>query len=164
MVSDCPHLRSPMTFTTIYAPYCTPDGMADRSFFLSSMAFMMVCAPYCTADGSGLHLPPLVNGFPDRLHAVLLCGWPCIAHSSSRQQLSRWFARRIAQRMAADCLYLRSSMAFSTVCVPYCSADGNALLILPLVNGFPDSSRTVLRCGWQWIAPTSRRQRLSYLW
>jgi len=33
------------------------------------------------------------------------------------------------------------------VCEPYCSADGSGLLILLLVNGFHDSSRTVLLSG-----------------
>jgi len=84
-----------------------------------------------------------------------------IAHSFSRQRLSRGFARRIAQRMAAECSYLRSSTAFPTVCAPYCSADGSALLILPLVNGFPDGSRAVLRSRWRQIAHTSARQWLT---
>jgi len=61
----------------------------------------MVRAPYRAADGSALLIPPLVNGFPDGLRAVLLSGRQRIAHSSARQRLSRWFARRITQRMAA---------------------------------------------------------------
>jgi len=63
--------------------------------------------------------------------------------------------------MAVDCPFFRSSMAFPTVCAPYCSADGSALLVLPLVNGFHDGSRAVLLSGWQWIAHSSARQRLS---
>jgi len=161
MVSDCAHLHSPTTFKTIYAPYCTPDGAADRSFFLSSMAFMRVCAPYCSVDGSGLLIPPVINGFPDGLRAVLLSGWQRIAHSSARQRLSGWFACCIAQPMAADCSYLRSSTAYPTVYAPYCSADSSALLILPLINSFPVGSRAVLRSGWQRIAHTSARQWLS---
>jgi len=161
LVSDCAHLRSPTTFTTIYAPYCTPDGVPDRSFFLSSTAFTRVCAPYCSADGSGLLIPPVINGFPDGLRAVLLSGWQHIAHSSAHQRLSGWFARRIARPMAADCSYLRSSTAYPTVYMPYYSADGSALLILPLINSFPDGSHAVLRSGWQRIAHTSARQCLS---
>jgi len=38
------------------------------------------------------------------------------------------------------------------VCALYCSADGSALLILPLLNGFPDGLRAVLLSGWQRIA------------
>jgi len=51
-------------------------------------------------------------------------------------------------------------MAFTTVCAPYCSADGSALLIIPLVNGFYDGFRTVLPRGWQRIAHSSTRQWL----
>ena len=68
----------------------------------------------------------LVNGFHDGLRAIFLSGWRRIAHSFSRQRLSRRFARRIAQRMAADCSYFRSSTAFTTVRAPYCSADRSA--------------------------------------
>jgi len=129
---------------------------------------------------------PLANSFHDSLRAVFLSAWyqiaPTsarqrlsrrftrriphrmarrIAHSFSRQRLSRGFVRRIAQRMAADCSYLRSSTAFPTVCAPYCSADSSALLILPLINGFPDGSRAVLRSRWRRIAHTSARQWLT---
>ena len=145
----------------ICAPYCTPDGAADRSFFLSLTAFTTLCAPHCSADGSGLLIPPLVNVFPNGLRAVLLRGWQRIAHTSARQWLSHQFARRIAQRMAAHCSFFRSSTAFPTVCAPYCSADGSALLILPLVNGFHDGSRAVLLSGLQRITHTSARRRLS---
>jgi len=233
MVSDCPHLHSPAAFMTICTPYCTPDGAADRSFFLSSTAFLTVCAPYCSADGSGLLIPPLINGFHDGFRAVLLSGWQRIGHSSARQKLSRrfarriaqrvvsdcsifrsptaftticapqiahriarssarrrqlspagsrtvflsgWqrithssacqrlsrlFARRIAQRMAADCSFFLSSTAFTTICAPYCSADGSGLLIPPLINGFHDGLRAVLLYGWQRIAQSSARQQLS---
>jgi len=58
------------------------------SFFHSSTAFPMVRAPYRAADGSGLLIPPLVKGFPDGLHAVLLSGQQCIAHSSAPERLS----------------------------------------------------------------------------
>jgi len=121
----------------------------------------MVCAPYCSADGSALLILPLVNGFPNGSRAVLLRGRQHIAHSSARRWLSRWFARCIVQRMAAYCSYLRSSMAFTSVCVPCCLADGSGLLILPPVNGFQDGLRTVWLSGWHRIAYTSARQWLS---
>jgi len=134
---------------------------ADCSFFLSSTAFTTVCAPYCSVDGSGLLIPPLANGFHDGFRAVLLSRWQRIAHSSARQQLSRRFARRNSQRMAADCSFFLSSTAFTTVCAPYCSADVSGLLIPPLANGFHDGFRAVLLSGWQRIAHSSARQQLS---
>jgi len=137
------------------------DCSPDRSFFRSSTAFTTVYAPYCSADGSALLILPLVNGFHNGLRAVLLSGWQWIAHSSARQRLSQRFARCIAQRMAAHCSFFRSSTAFTTVFAPYCSADGSGLLILPLVNGFHNGSRAVLLSGWQRIAHSSARQRLS---
>jgi len=121
----------------------------------------MVRAPYRAADGSALPIPPLVSGFPDGLRAVLLSRRQRIAHSSARQRLSRRFARRIAQRLEAHCSFLHSLTDFPTVRVPYCSADGSRLLILPLVNGFKDELRAALRRGWQRIAHTSARQQLS---
>jgi len=63
--------------------------------------------------------------------------------------------------MAADCSFFFSSMAFMTVCAPYCSADGSALLILPLVNGLHDGFRTVMLRGWQRIAHSCNRRRFS---
>jgi len=159
---------------------------ADWSIFRSPTAFTTVCAPYCSADGIGLPPPPLangfhddlravlhpgwrggslilslVNGFPDGLRAVLLSGWERIAHSSARQRLSRRFSRRIAQWMAADCSFFRSSTAFPTVCAPYCTANGSGFLLLPVVNRFHDGSHAVLLSGWQRIADTSARQPLS---
>jgi len=133
---------------------------ADCSFFRSLTAFPTVCAPYCSADGSGLLILPLVNGFHDGVRAVLLSGWRPIAHSFSRQRLSRRFARCIAPRMAAHRSFFRLSPAFPTVCAPYCSADGSAFLLLLVVNGFHHSLRTVLLSGWQWIAHSSARQWL----
>jgi len=47
------------------------------------------------------------------------------------------------------------------VCALYFSSDGSALLILPLVNGFPAGLYVVLLCGWQQIADTSPHQHLS---
>jgi len=63
--------------------------------------------------------------------------------------------------MAAHCSYFSSSKAFTTDCAPYCSADGSALLILPLVKAFHDALRAVLLSGWQRIAHSSTRQRFS---
>jgi len=134
---------------------------ADCSFFLSSTALTTVCAPYCSADGSALPILPLVNGFSDGFRAVLLSGWQRIAHSFSRQRLSRRFSRRIAQQMAAYCSFFHSSTAFATVCAPYCPADGIGLLILALVNGFHDGLRAVFLSGWRRIAHSFSRQRLS---
>jgi len=130
------------------------------SFFRSSTAFTTVRAP-CSADGSGLLILPLVNGFHHGSRAILLSGWQWIAHSSTRQRLSPRFARYFAQRMTTRCSYFRSSTAFTTVCAPFCSADRNGLLILPLVNGFHHCSRVLLLSGWQWIAHSYARQRLS---
>jgi len=134
---------------------------ADCSFFLLSMAVTTVYAPYCSLDGSGLLILPLVKGFHDGWRTVLLRGWQRIADNSTCQRRSRRFVRRISPRMAADCTFFLSSTAFTTVCAPYGSADGSALLILPLVNGFYNGLRTVLLRGWQRIAHTSTRQRLS---
>jgi len=126
--------------------YRIPQRMAaDCSFFRSSTAFTTVFAPYFSADGGGLLILSLVNGFHDGLRAVLLSGLQRIAHTSARQRLSQRFARRIAQRMAADCSYFRTSKAFTTDCAPYCSGSG--LLILPLVNGFHDGLRAILLVG-----------------
>ena len=147
MAAYCALFLSSTAFPTVRARYCLADG--SRLFVLSLVnGFHDGCASYCSADGSGLLIPPLVNCFHDGSRAVLLSGWQRIA-------------RRIVPRMAADCSYLCSSTAFPTVCAPYGSADGSALLILALVNGFPDGSRAVLRSGWQRIAHTSARQRLS---
>ena len=132
---------------------------ADCTFFRSSMAFT-VCAPFYSEDGSGLLILPLVNGFHDGLRTILLCGWQRIPYSSARQRLSRWFARRTAQRRASDCTFLRSSRVFTMDCAPYCSADGSGLHILPLVNGF-HGLRAVLLGGWQRIAHSSARQQVS---
>ena len=158
---------------------------AHCSLFRSSTAFTTVFVPYCPADGSVLLILPLVNGFHDGLrtvlpsgwrggslilslvngfhnglHAVLLSGWQQIAHTSAPQRLSRRFARRIAQRMAADCSFFLPSTAFTTVCVPYFSADGGGLLILSLVNGLHDGFRAVFLCGWRRITHSFSRQRL----
>jgi len=59
-----------------------------------------------------------------------------IALSSTCQQLSRWMAHGIAQRMGAD---------------------GSGLLILAFVNGFRDGFRTVFLSGWRRIAHSFSR-------
>jgi len=161
MAAYCSFFHSSTAFTTVCVPYCTADVAADRSFFLSSTAFTTVYTPYCSADGSGLLIPPLLNGFPDGWRVVLPRGWQRITHSSTRQRHSRRFARRVAQGMASDCLFLHSSSALTTVCAPYFSAYGGALLMLSLVNGFHDGLRAVLLSGLQRIAHTSARQRLT---
>jgi len=137
---------------------CIAQRMAAPCLFLHSLtAFPTVRAPYCSADGSGLLTLTLVNGFHDGLRAVLFPGWQRIAHTSARQWLSRRFAHRMAQRMAAHCSFFRSSTAFATVRAPYYTADGSGLLIPELVNGFPVGLRAVLLGGWQRIAHSSAR-------
>ena len=133
---------------------------ADSSFFRSSTVFTTVRAPYGSTEGIELHILALVNGFHNGLRTLLLSGWQRIAHSSARQWLSR-FTRHFTRRMAADCSFFRSSMAFTTVRALYCSVEAIVILILPLVNGFPDGLRAVLLFGWQCIARSSARQRLS---
>jgi len=48
-----------------------------------------------------------------------------------------------------------------TDCVLYCSANGSALLILSLLDGFPDNLRAILLSGWQRIVLFSACQRRS---
>jgi len=131
--------RFARSFAQRMAAYC--------SFFRSVTAFATVCASCCSADGSALHILPLVSGFPDDLRTVLLSEWRPIAHSFSRQWLSRRFTRCIAPRMAAHCSFFHSSLAFPTICAPYCSADGSAFLLLPIVNSFHHGLRAVLLSG-----------------
>jgi len=131
---------------------------ADCSFFRSSTSFT-VYAPFCSADDCALLILPLVKGFHHGLCAVLLSRCQRIAHSSARQRHSR-FACCFAQRMVADCSFFHSSMAFLTVCAPISSVDGNALLVLTLVNGF-HGLRAVLLNGWQRIARTCAHQQLA---
>jgi len=130
------------------------------SFFRSPTAFTTVCAPYCSADGIGLLNLPLANCFHDDLRAADCSPYRSFFRSSTSIIPGR-FAYRIPQRMAADYSFFRSSTAFTTVCAPYCSADGGGLLILSLVNGFHDDLLAVLLSGWQRIAHTSAHQRLS---
>jgi len=163
---DCSLYRSFFRSSTSIIPgqfvYPIPQRMAaEYSFLHSSTAFTTVFVPYFSADVSGLLLFSLVHGFHDGLRAVLLRGWLRIAPTSTRQRLSRRFGRRIAQRMAADFSYFHSSKAFTTDCVPYCSANGSGLLILPLVNSFHNGLRAVIPNGWQRIAHSFSRYRLS---
>jgi len=113
----------------------------------------MVWALIYSADGSRLLIHLLVNGFYG-LRAILLCGWQRIAHTFACQQLSQWFASRFPLRMAANHLLFRSSMSF-TVYASFWAADGSALLIPLLVQGFDNSLGAVLLSGWQWIANSS---------
>jgi len=96
---------------------------ADCALFHASTPFTTVCAPYCPVVGSGLLILALVNGFQDGLRAVFLTGWRRIAHSFSRQRLSRRFSHHIAKRMTAHCSFFRASMAFTMACAPYCLSD-----------------------------------------
>jgi len=136
---NCSFLRSSTGFTTVCMPYCLTDGSLDRFFFCSSTAFPTVCMLYCSAYGTTARL---------WVHSYLL--------------LVDDFAN---VPRAVDCSpdrsFFRSSTAFTTVYMPYCSADGSGLLILPLVNGFHNGSHTVFLSGWQRIAHSSARQRLS---
>jgi len=111
---------------------------ANCSFFLSSMAFTTVFAPYSSPEGSGLLILPHVDGFHDGLCALFPSGWQRIAHSCTHQRLSQRFARLISQQLVANCLFFLSSTALTKVFAPYCSVDGCGLLILPCVDGFHD--------------------------
>jgi len=53
--------------------------------------------------------------------------------------------------------------SFHDTCALYCSADGTVLLILPLVNGFPNVSRAVFLSGWQRIAWSAACRRFRSL-
>jgi len=111
---------------------------ADCSFFLSSTAFTTVCAPYCSADGSGLLILPLVNGFHNSSRTVLLSG-------SLSGSLN---------------FPLVNGFHDSSRPVLLCGSLGGSLN-LPLVDGLHDGLPAVLLSGWQRIAHTSARQRLS---
>jgi len=120
---------------------------------------------YGSTEGKSAHLwvhsylPP-VDDFANVLRAVDCTPYRSFFHSSMSIIRGR-FAYRIPQQMAADCSFLHSSMAFTTVFVPYFSADCGGLFILPLVNGFQDSLGAVLLRGWQRNSHTSAHQRLS---
>jgi len=91
------------------------------------MAFTTVYVPYFSVNSCGLLILPLVNDFHDGVYAVLLI--------------------RMAQQITADCSYLRSSMAFMTVCAPYCPMDISRFLLLPVVNSFHYDLRAGLLSG-----------------
>jgi len=118
--------RSLTAFTTVCAPYCAANVSAYRPIFRWSIAFTTDGTRYCSADGSG---------------------WQRIAHSCTRQRLSRQFSCCVSQRMATDSSYFRLSMALKTDCAPYCATDGSGLLIPPLANGFRDGFRAILLNG-----------------
>ena len=105
-------------------------------FFRSSTGITSVCTPYFSQDGSPLLILPLVKGFSDNslpycldgseflvlqlpnsfhngLYVLLSSGWQRIAHSFSRQYLSRQFACCLAQWMLAHCWFFRSWMVSS---------------------------------------------------
>jgi len=102
----------------------------------------------------------LANCFHDDLRAADCSPYRSFFRSSTSIIPDR-FAYHIPHRMAADYCFFRLSMAFTTVCAPYCSADGSGLLIPPLINGFHNSLRAVLICRWQRIAQSSTCQQLS---
>jgi len=79
--------RSSTAFVTVWEPYCSANVSADRPIFRLSMAFTTDGTRYCSADGSG---------------------WQRIAHSCTRQWLSRRFSHLISQRMVADCSFFLS--------------------------------------------------------
>ena len=121
------------------------DRSLDRLFICSSMAFPTVWVPYGSTQGKSAHLwvhshLPLVDDFANVLLTV----------DCSRRLLAVSLILPLV-----DVNYRRP------VRVPYSSADGSVLLILALVNGFHDGLRAVLLSGWQRIAHTSARQRLS---
>jgi len=135
--------------------------MARRITRSSSRSpFTTVCSLYYSADGGELLILPLVNGFHDGLHPVLLSGWQKIVHNSPRQRLSPRL-RAILLPDGTVLLVLPLVVRFHEGCVVYCSADGTVLLILPLVNGVPDVSRAVLHSGWKRIARSAVCRRLS---
>jgi len=161
MAADCSIFHSPTAFTTVCALYSSAPGIGLRAPPLANDFHDDLRAVLHTGWRGGSLILSLVNGFHEGLCAVLLSGWQRIAHTSGHQRLSRWFARRIAQRMAAHCSFFRSSTAFRMVRAPYCAADGGGLLIPPLVNGLPDGLRAVLLSGRQRIAHSSAHQQLS---
>jgi len=148
---------------TVCMPYCVVDCLLDRLFFHSSTDFPTVLVPYGLMEGKSAHLRvdsylPFVDDFANVLRAVdcspyhsffrswtsiipgrfayrILSGWQRITDSCTCQRLLRWFSCRISQRMAADCSVFLSSTAFTTVCTPYCSADGCGLLVHQQKNG-----------------------------
>jgi len=162
LLNGCQRITHTSTFQRLsrrFAPRIALRMVLDRSYCCSSTAFLTVYGPFCSTDGIVLLVLPLVKGFHG-LRAGLLNGCQRIAHSSAFQRVSQRFASRITLRMALDRSYFRWSMAFTTVCAQYFSADGSRLVILSLVRGF-HGLHAVLLIGWQRIAHTSACQRLS---
>lgn len=124
----------------VCSSYFSMDGF---SFFHSSTTFLRLCTLYCSAGGIGMLVLPLFNSFTDYLYSA-----------STHQRLSWRFVHRFGQWKVSLCSFFYSPMAFM-VFVPYCSADGSALLVLPLVISFDDGLRTILLSGRLWIAHSS---------
>jgi len=132
-------LRLSTAFPMVCAPYCLTDGSLERYFFCSSMAYPTVNVLYCSMAGTTARSwshpsPPPVDDFASIPRTV-----DCLRY----------------------CSFFLWSMAFTTVCVLYCLADGSGLLILALVNGFHDGFCAVFLSGWQRIAHSFSYQRLS---
>jgi len=164
MAADCSFFRSSSAFTTVYGPFCLSDRSLDRICF-SYAALPTVCMPYGSTEGKLAQLWVhsyllFVDDFPNVLHAIDCSPYRSLFRSSTSIIPGR-FAYCIPQRMAADYLFLHSSTVSTTVLAPYFSVDGGGLLILSLVNGCHNGLRAVLLTGWQRIAHTSARERLS---
>jgi len=125
MAGNYSHFCYFTVFRTVSLPNYEVDGTADYLFFYSTTAFTTVCTLYCSVDGGGLLVLPLVNGFHDSTHAVLISGWQQFAHTSAHQHISAWFVCHITLQMVADGSFFRSSMAFITVYLLCFSADGS---------------------------------------
>ena len=173
MAADCSFFLSSPDFTTVCMPYCLADRSLDHLFSRSYTALPTVCMPYGSTEGKSAHLwvhsyLPLVDYFANILRAVD-CSPYRSCFRSSTSVIPGQFAYCIPQWMAAGCSFLHSSMAFTMVSspycsadgyadrsfvrssmapttdsTPYCSADGSGLLILSLVNGFHDGLHAVL--------------------
>jgi len=124
-------------------PYCLTDGSLERLFFCSSTAYPTVRLPYCwmagtTAGSWGHPSPPPVDDFANVPGTV-----DCSLYRS----------------------FFRSPTAFTTVCAPYCLANVSAdHHIFRLSTAFTtDGTRycSADGSGWQRIAHSSARQRLS---
>jgi len=185
MAADCSFFLLSAAFTTVCAPYCLADASAllllplvncfsDGSHAVLLRGWERILIPLLINrfhDGfravllSGwqrILIPPLINSFHDGFRTVLLSAWQRIAHSSARQQLSRRFARRVAQRMVSDCSIFRSPTAFTTIRMPHI-ARRIAHSSARLRQLTPSGSHTIFLSGWQRITHSSARQRLSRL-
>jgi len=97
---------------------CFPQQMSLLCSFLHLSTAFTVCMLYLSAESCTLLIHLLVDTF-HHLCTVFLCRWPQVAHTSASQRLS-WFAQCIALRIAADCSFFHSLMAFTMVCIPFC--------------------------------------------